>query len=84
MPDVSRSTLDGLLIYAARYAFGRYTYANSDVIDAVRKHGSRHVYEVLVHDLDRALPRLEATHPYREDLIALRDWMRERLAKETP
>lgn len=84
MTEVDRNTLDGLLIYAGRYAFGRYTYANSDVIDAVRKHGSRHVYEVLVHDLDHDLPRIEATHPYRAELVALRDWMRAELAMETP
>lgn len=75
---IDRDMLDNLLIYAARYAMGRYTYAPADVIAAVRAHPSRHVCEVLVEDVrqhEAMCARSQRRDPHLSDWLALRDWM---------
>lgn len=72
--------LDNLLIYAARYAMGRYTYAPADVIAAVRAHPSRHVCEVLIEDIrqhEAMCERMQRSDTQLPDWLALRDWMRD-------
>lgn len=81
---IDRDMLDNLLIYAARYAMGRDTYAPDEVIAAVRAHPSRHVCEVLIEDV-RQYESQWTRHPWKmtfidphlSDWLALRDWMRD-------
>lgn len=80
---VDRDMLDNLLIYAARYAMGRRTFAPDDVIAAVRAHPSRHVCEVLIEDVRQhaaMYERVQWSDPHLADWLALRDWMRDVLA----
>lgn len=75
MPDVSRGDLSSLLVYAARYAIGRHSYAATDVAAWVQRTDlERGCAQAIAIDIDRWLAEVP-DGSYREQWTAARDFL---------
>jgi hypothetical protein len=82
--DRADAGLRATLVYAARYAMGRYTYAVSETIEAVKAHSTADDRRVLIEDLRSAFAAIERGETQRlgNDQRAWRDLFDWMLAQE--